>query len=174
MALKGHKQFEWQSEVSGNWLKTHTVASDKNHRIYHDLPSPEWTRHDGEDWKGDKDAVIEEAMFGDGEVSSNKNKGVSYWSAGGVSNFNHENPEYRIYAYKLAKPSISIPEGFTKWDGGECPVEKVSDVEVIFRAPPHIPYQHCGERLRWDHQGIGGDIVAYRVTALAAVKGVTL
>ena len=56
---------------------------------------------------------------------------------------------------------IVIPEGFTRWDGGECPAKKSARVEYILR---------CGysgkcpaDRLFWGHAGFAGDIIAYRV-----------
>ena len=163
MALKGHKQFEWQSEVSGNWLKTHTVTPDRNHRIYHDLPKEEgWTRHAREDWKGDKDAVIEGVMFCDGRVSKGESNAV-YWADHYASSFTREDPKYRIYAYKLAKPAVSIPDGFTKWEGGECPVSPETMVEYIMRRVTRVNGPDIARDLKWKHLGLEFDIIAYRV-----------
>lgn len=103
MALKGHKQFEWQTP-DGHWNKTVNVSNSFPHRIYHDIPDG-WTRHDGEDWKGDKDAKFEYIMFCDGVRMTSPEK--AFW-------FSAENrfacsPEHRIYAYKLAAKSPAIP-----------------------------------------------------------------
>jgi len=161
MAMKGHKQFEWKS-IKGIWHKTHNVSSGPHHRIHHDIPGG-WTRHDGEDWKGDKDAVIEEVIWCDGQRCEVKDKKATWWANVGVVNNWTTEPEVRIYAYKLAKPSISIPEGFTKWDGGECPVAPDTKVEYMRR--DHSTGKDEAKHLRWNHQGMewNGDIIAYRV-----------
>jgi hypothetical protein len=126
MALKGHKQFEFQAS-DGEWKRTGIVESYLPHRIYHDIPDG-WTRHDGEDWKGDPEAVIEEAMYCDGNKATGGGKTASSWRR----ELTHELHRWRIYAYKLAKQTPVIPEGFTKWDGkDECPVAPVTKVDLI-------------------------------------------
>ncbi len=156
MALKGHNQFEWQSEVSGNWLKTHTVTAEKNHRIYHDIPDG-WKRSYGE-WTGDKDAVIEEVMWCDGEID--KQPKVSLFKIHEPNNFTSEDPQYRIYAYKLAK-SPAIPDGFTAWNGGECPVAPDTKVEVFYRCGETETRNSSGSH--WPQTKHRKDIIAYRV-----------
>lgn len=61
-----------------------------------------------------------------------------------------------------------IPEGFNKWEGGECPVPDGARVEVIYRrhyeADPHAWYSYPSDHPdTWIHNGTDGDIIAYRV-----------
>ena len=63
--------------------------------------------------------------------------------------------------------SIEIPEGFTKWDGGECPVGPRDLVQVVFRDGDRCQGYAAGA-LRWDHPAFpdgyaDADIIAYRV-----------
>lgn len=129
MALKGHKQFEYQ-HPNGRWYRVNVVDSITPHRIYHDIPEG-WTRHDGEDWKGDKDAVIEEVMYCSGAVSAHKNIRANDWN----TRFNYADPAFRIYAYKLAKQTPAIPKGFTSnnnaGDNSYCPLAEDMIVEYI-------------------------------------------
>jgi hypothetical protein len=156
MALKGHKQFEFLT--SGVWGRTPVVDSRFSCRIYHDLPSQEWTRHDGEDWKGDKDAKFEGVMFCNGRIKYGTTD-LDYWTFG-KSNFSG-NPDGRIYAYKLAKQPPAIPEGFTKWDGGECPVAPETMVEAIIKAGTKATIP-AGD-WNWGRNNSNGNIIAYRV-----------
>lgn len=55
-------------------------------------------------------------------------------------------------------------EGWIKWAGGECPVDSDAIVEVKYRNPN--PYQFNNDRagdFTWSHDGIDGDIIAYRL-----------
>jgi hypothetical protein len=159
MALNGHKQFEYQLP-DGDWIRNNSVSSNYPYRIYHEIPGG-WTRHDGEDWKGDKDAKFEAVIFCDGRISHNKNTTAEFWSKRN-SNFTG-GPEGRIYAYKLAEQTPAIPEGFTKWDGGERPVAPETEVEYMMR--DRSVSKDKAKSLRWNHNGTewAGDIIAYRV-----------
>ena len=66
-----------------------------------------------------------------------------------------------------------IPEGFTPWSGGECPVSKDQVVELLFRESwagdgngraiyISDPADYA-DLTQWKHHGQGGDIIAYRV-----------
>lgn len=149
MALKGHKQFEYLSG-NGKWYSTFDVSAGTPHRIYHDIPDG-WTRNDGEGWKGDKDAVIEDVMFCDGRTAKYKDIVV----VGGVNNFTTPNHYARIYAYKLKAKSPEIPEGFTKHDGGKLPIDGDLRVEAIRILGSK--YMGLANHLSWT------DIIAYRV-----------
>lgn len=158
MALKGHKQFEWHDGMK--WLPTEYVNSLSSFRIFHDIPEG-WTRHDGEDWKGDKDVVIEEVIWCDGQRCQVTDKKASWWANVGVVNNWTTETEGRIYAYKLAAKSPAIPEGFTKHDGVECPVSAETKVELIYK---------CGaietrnsSKTHWPHTNDQKDVIAYRV-----------
>jgi hypothetical protein len=114
MALKGHKQFEYHNGVK--WSPIGYIVSSYPHRIYHDIPEG-WTRHDGEDWNGDKDAVIEEVMWMDGKISSQKSRPAKWWRDNGGNSFTEATP-HRIYAYKLAeKPEKKV----IPWTLETCP-----------------------------------------------------
>ena len=131
MALNGHKQFEWKS-IEGDWLKTDSVSSGLPHRIYHDIPEG-WTRHDGDEWKGDPRAVIEEVIICDGRVSKGENS-VGYWSDHFSNSFTRDNHALRIYAYKLAKPAV-IEKKVVPWDFASAPlnakVKRKSDGKIF-------------------------------------------
>lgn len=67
----------------------------------------------------------------------------------------------------IDKKNKSAPEGsegWTEWHGGECPVDSDAIVEVKYRKPN--PYQYNNDRagdFSWAHDGIDGDIIAYRL-----------
>jgi len=59
---------------------------------------------------------------------------------------------------------VKIPEGFTEWNGGECPVDENVKVEIILRNGT----SRMDDAGRWTwiyskHGHVRGDIVAYRV-----------
>lgn len=55
-----------------------------------------------------------------------------------------------------------IPEGFTAWNGGECPVDGDWLVEVRFRGVS-VGAKECADDLFWAHDGSSSDIIAYRI-----------
>ena len=58
-----------------------------------------------------------------------------------------------------------IPEGFTKWDGGECPLPVGTRFDMICRAcgPWHDMEVLADSTLEWQHTGRDLDIIAYRI-----------
>lgn len=61
--------------------------------------------------------------------------------------------------------------GWIDWHGGECPVDSDTIVEVKYRKPN--PYQLNNDRagdFEWEHDGIDGDIIAYRLQQPHEVK----
>ena len=100
MALKGHKQFEFKND-NGEWARCYNVNSRFLHRIYHDIPDG-WTRHDGEDWKGDPNTEFDAVMFCIGTVDATPHRAKNYTGCG--SSFCCDGGN-RIYAYKLAAKS---------------------------------------------------------------------
>ncbi len=69
-----------------------------------------------------------------------------------------------IIAYRVVeeeKPAVEIPEGFTPWAGGECPVDKGARVQVLLRDGDQSVFY--GSALRWSCVDSDGDIIAYRV-----------
>lgn len=165
MALNGHKQFEFLR--SGIWTKCDAVSSIAPHRISHDIPEC-WTRHNGEDWKGDKDAVIEEVMFYSGRILKEE-RTAEYWGCKyGINNFTKaESQENRIYAYKLAAKSPAIPvieKKVIPWTFADAPlnakVKRKSDGK-IFRMSAHP--DEAG--LYPTSYGSEGERVAYEILA---------
>lgn len=70
----------------------------------------------------------------------------------------------------VATPQISIPEGFTPWAGGECPVPPDTEVEVIFDDGKK---GFCAAtHLRWTNAP-GFSIIAYRVVEPRTPKNET-
>ena len=51
--------------------------------------------------------------------------------------------------------------GWIKWEGGECPVDDETGIQVMFR--DQTTYSSTTGGFRWKHIGTPGDIVAYRV-----------
>ena len=49
------------------------------------------------------------------------------------------------------------------WDGGECPVEKGVDVEVLLRNGIHRGDITNPVALCWKHEGVGQDIIQYKI-----------
>ncbi len=51
---------------------------------------------------------------------------------------------------------------WVEWHGGHCPVAPQSLVHVKFRDQVDgYEERHDADRLRWDHRGSAGDILAY-------------
>lgn len=70
-----------------------------------------------------------------------------------------------IIAYRVIeapKPKVEIPEGFTPWAGGACPVDAKARVEFIMRAGDTNKIAPASV-LRWNDAGLDDDIIAYRV-----------
>nr|DAM87631.1 MAG TPA: hypothetical protein [Caudoviricetes sp.] len=69
------------------------------------------------------------------------------------------------YEYALAASKAVVGHnGWIQWAGGECPVDSDEIVEVKYRKPS--PYQFNNDRagdFTWSHDGIDGDIIAYRL-----------
>jgi hypothetical protein len=55
--------------------------------------------------------------------------------------------------------TIGVDDGWTVWEGGECPVSPISIVEVTFRSGATGDGPYWG----WHHTGNHDDIIAYRV-----------
>lgn len=71
--------------------------------------------------------------------------------------------QYRI------KPAFEIPEGFTAWEGGACPVDPKSIVEVILRSGLGNKCRAVAGGFVWNNYGHDNDIIAYRVVKNAPV-----
>lgn len=63
---------------------------------------------------------------------------------------------------------IEIPEGFTRWDGGKCPVGPHGKVQYIMRNGEQSMSGELAEVLSWSHPAFDAgetcaDIIAYRI-----------
>ena len=63
------------------------------------------------------------------------------------------------------KPEFKVPDadGWIEWKGGECPVDADKTVYVNYRDGGKTPKAVKAGSQRWDHSGLGGDIIAYRL-----------
>lgn len=59
---------------------------------------------------------------------------------------------------------IAPNQPWTVWQGGECPIPDGLEFEVITRAGLNIISLISCYELRWEHEDIGTDIIAYRLT----------
>lgn len=64
--------------------------------------------------------------------------------------------------YRAGKAEKPTEPEWIKWSGGECPVPDGADCEMRFRGGTVSRWTHA-RRLTWLHNGVDGDIVAYRV-----------
>lgn len=65
---------------------------------------------------------------------------------------------------KKYESALEGGEGWIKWAGGDCPVDSDAIVEVKCRW--HNQHQYNNDRagdFTWSHDGIDGDIIAYRL-----------
>jgi hypothetical protein len=60
---------------------------------------------------------------------------------------------------------VEIPPGFTKWEGGECPLPVGTRFDMICRAcgPWHDMEVLADSSLEWQHTGRDLDVIAYRI-----------
>lgn len=63
-----------------------------------------------------------------------------------------------------ANAERGVLEGWTQWDGGECPIPEGSSFDLQFRDGSN-ERSSCVNDWHWKHQGSGGDIIAYRLNA---------
>ena len=63
-----------------------------------------------------------------------------------------------------ASKAIVGHDGWIEWGGGECPVDSDAIVEVKYRHPSSHQFNNdrAGD-FTWSHDGIDGDIIAYRL-----------
>jgi hypothetical protein len=66
-------------------------------------------------------------------------------------------------------PAAALGDGWIAWYGGECPVEPGTAIEVRLREPDHCSassgydFAHPTKCAFWRQDGLGNDIVAYRL-----------
>lgn len=63
-----------------------------------------------------------------------------------------------------ASKAVVGHNGWIQWAGGDCPVDSDAIVEVKFRNPSRNKFNNdrAGD-FNWSHDGIDGDIIAYRL-----------
>ncbi|WP_312631574.1 hypothetical protein [Pantoea piersonii] len=71
---------------------------------------------------------------------------------------------YQLQALEIALPVLEQQESecWIVWEGGECPVAENTPVAVKYRNGVIMPAQPA-DCYEWNHDGWGGDIIAYRV-----------
>ena len=65
---------------------------------------------------------------------------------------------------KKYESTLEGSDGWIQWAGGKCPVDSYAIVEVKYRKPSplHFNNDRAGD-FSWSHDGIDGDIIAYRL-----------
>lgn len=76
---------------------------------------------------------------------------------------------------------IEIPEGFTRWEGGECPVDPATEVEIywLWGGPPIMGPEKrsagdsnwTGRQITLPGNAIKAPVVAYRILSPAPAEG---
>lgn len=66
-------------------------------------------------------------------------------------------------SWSWTPPKPQIPEGFTPWSGGECPVAPDTEVEVLLAHEESHWNIDKAKSWRWSASCSGTDIIAYRV-----------
>jgi hypothetical protein len=64
---------------------------------------------------------------------------------------------------ETSEPTASEADGWIPWEGGECPVEYRTAVDVIFRNGDGAEFKWPAGGHRWGHTGMFTDIIAYKV-----------
>lgn len=119
-----------------------TVKFSKSINFLH-IKAGEWcSNKDGDDWiYGDRPF---EGNFHHDTIANDRNSSI-------VTRAQYE-------------AALAASEGWIEWHGGDCPVDSDAIVEVKYRKPN--PYQYNNDRagdFAWAHDGIDGDIIAYRL-----------
>lgn len=81
-----------------------------------------------------------------------------------------DNPDRVSDDFTLLDPAVlrdepEIPKGFTRWEGGKCPVPFGSEYEWLERSGETYTDTHDeeGNLWRWVHNGGQDDLIAYRI-----------
>lgn len=114
------------------------------------------------DWHGGEcpvqpDAQVEVKFSGGGQTTTARTARVLDWTRRHISG--------DIVAYRVVetpKPKVKIPEGFTPWAGGACPVDLDKKVRFVLRNGPGQD-SAAARHLRWEHGDRPSDIIGYRV-----------
>lgn len=77
---------------------------------------------------------------------------------------------YHFYDWRI-KPAFEIPEGFTPWDGGLCPLPEDARFKLYFRTGIESDLcEYPPSKYLWDHNGSASDIVGYKVLPQKVVR----
>ena len=132
-----------------NWEHFERYDDIMSYRVLHKRQEGDWIKWDGGECPVNPDQLVEVFMSDGGTIKAKA--GDITWAPG---------LERRdVVAYRVLHKKQD--DGWIKWDGGECPVDPETIVEVRFR---------CGETdedgeasyWRWYHGKGDYDIVAYR------------
>lgn len=79
-----------------------------------------------------------------------------------TTNINTKNlTRFRGTQYKEANRNEADSEGWIKWEGGECPVDNGTMVDIRLRDSETLT--HISDTCEWDHIYAQDDIIAYRL-----------
>lgn len=125
-----------------------TVKFSKSINFLH-IKAGEWcSNEDGDDW-----------IYGDRPCEGNFHHYITAndWKASIVTREQYE-------AALAASKAVVGHDGWVDWHGGECPVDSDAIVEVKFRNPSSNQFNsdRAGD-FYWPHDGLGYDIIAYRL-----------
>lgn len=142
-----------------NWAHNHYNGDIIAYRVI-EAPKPQVNTPDGfTPWSGGEIPVGFWALVS--VVLRNGNRGSC---PAADLNWSHTGSTDDIIAYRVveaAKPKVEIPEGFTPWAGGECPVDPDTGVDVILADGTSGGSEAKG--FDWSHvEGRGVNILAYR------------
>lgn len=125
-----------------------TVKFSKSINFLH-IKAGEWcSNEDGDDW-----------IYGDRPFEGNFHHYIT------ANDWNVSIVTREQYKTALAASKAVIGhEGWIQWAGGKCPVDSDAIVEVKYRKPSplHFNNDRAGD-FSWSHDGIDGDIIAYRM-----------
>lgn len=101
---------------------------------------------------------------GIGYLEGNAIKYLTRWRAkGGLADL-EKAKHYIELLIELEFPKQAVPaddDDWIEWNGGRCPVDPKLRVAIKFREGYQASF--VADMYRWDHDGSGSDIVAYRV-----------
>lgn len=102
-----------------------------------------------------------------GYFEGNVIKYVTRWkSKGGVSDLEKAKHYIELLieleSKELNQPDpVELKDGWIKWVGGDCPVDRFETVEVKLACGTESLFE--ADQFHWEHNGDGSDIVGYRI-----------
>ena len=128
--------------ANGGWVDGDAIfaAMDGNGDLFGYSGRPQWTVSHGH-WYGHT---------------------LTCWFFSPIVINNHHQTILSREEYYQAYPKAD-DDGWIEWNGGECPVDVELYVYVNYRDGCVLPMVVKAGSQRWDHFGLGGDIVSYRL-----------